>query len=342
MSQRELRANNTCDRRPEVHLIGQSPLFLEVLRMVRRIAATDATALIEGETGTGKELVARAIHYQGARRDLPFIPVNCGALPESLVENELFGHKRGAFTDASVDCPGLLQLADRGTLFLDEVDTLPPKGQVVLLRFLQDHSYRPLGARAERHSDVRVIAATNRPLDKAVRAGDFRADLYYRLNLARVVLPPLRARQGDVDLLAQHFLRECALRYGAPERRVDPQTLNWFRSYDWPGNVRELENLIHREFLLSDGSEIRIASREEPPVRLPEATSPTAGEGGAFPIYMTARARTLAEFDRVYLTQVLTRARGNVTLAAKIAGKERRALGKLIKRYCILPRSFRR
>jgi transcriptional regulator with GAF, ATPase, and Fis domain len=321
----------------EVHLVGQSPAFLEMLRLVKRVASTDATVVIEGETGTGKELVARAIHYLGARREMPFVAVNCGAFPDSLVENELFGHTRGAFTDARGDHPGLLQLAHRGTLLLDEVDSLPLKAQVVLLRFLQDRRFRPLGGTIEQQVDVRVIAASNSSLETAVRTGAFRSDLYYRLRLAALLLPPLRARTGDAELLAAHFIRECARRYAAPEKVLASRTVDWFRRYDWPGNIRELEYLIHREFLLGEGREIAVGppdtlgalSRGPDPAASPEP----------LPSYRAARRRALELFDRGYLETVLARASGNVTQAAHLAGKERRALGKLIKRYGITPTS---
>ena len=284
--------------------------------------------------------MARAIHYLGLRRDAPFIPVNCGALPESLVENELFGHTRGAFTDARSDHAGLLQLAHGGTLFLDEVNSLSPKAQVVLLRFMQDRRFRPLGARTEEYADVRVIAASNRPLEVAVRAGEFRSDLYYRLKLAEVTLPPLRARTGDVELLTAHFIRECAKRYSAPERPVDAQTLLRFRQYDWPGNIRELEHLIHREFLMSEGIEIHVR-----PPGVVEPPAQTASEVSAgcqqLEAYVTARGSALEQFDRSYLQRILRQTRGNVTEAARLAGKERRAFGKLIKRYQMSPDSFR-
>ena len=325
----------------EVRFVGESPSIRAVLERLRRVARTDASVLIEGETGTGKELAARAIHYLGSRRDYPFIPLNCGALPETLIENELFGHERGAFTDARGESPGMLRLAHRGTLFLDEVDSLPLRAQIVLLRFLQDHKFRPLGARAEEHADVRVIAASNATLDGLIRSKDFRADLYYRLQRMSIVLPPLRERPGDAELLASHFIRECARQYELPEKPLDPATVRWIRSYPWPGNVRELQNFIHREFLLGDDAAITAHSGQLDP------SLDGAREAGSFalddfvPSYASARSEALAEFDRRYLERLLAQARGNVTRAAKLAGKERRALGKLIKRYCIEPASFR-
>lgn len=317
-----------------ISLVGESPAFLDLLRSVDRVARHgSATVLIRGETGTGKEIVARAIHYLGARRDFPFVPVNCGALPDTLAENELFGHRPGAFTGATDESIGLLRLAHRGTLFLDEVDALHPKTQVALLRFLQDGSFRPLGASKEEKADVRIVAASNRCLKEEVRANRFRADLYFRLNLIALEVPPLRERTGDVRILSEHFLKECARRYRLPDKRLHDGALGCLGEYTWPGNVRELENLIHRAFLLCDDEQLEISSPSDapaPPVK-------PAVRDGAFDSlsYSSAKMRVLQEFDRNYLTQLLQKTSGNVTRAAQIAGKERRALGKLLKRYGI-------
>jgi DNA-binding NtrC family response regulator len=317
---------------PSVKLIGESPAMAAAIELIRRIARTEASVLIEGETGTGKELAARAIHSLGARREYPFIPVNCGALPEGLIENELFGHRRGAFTGGQAESPGLMRLAHRGTLFLDEIDALPPKAQVVLLRFLQDR---------KEESDVRIIAASNAHLADLVARECFRPDLYFRLRIMSVTLPPLRERVGDVERLASHFVRDCASLYGLPEKPLHLDSVEWLRSYGWPGNVRELENLIHREFLLSDSSPLRLSgapSANDPTVQDGPATMPASD---SIPHYRAARSLALEAFDRQYLADVLARTRGNVTRAAKMAGKERRALGKLIKRYAIQASSYR-
>ena len=259
--------------RAGISLVGESPAFLELLRSVERIARHGgATVLIRGETGTGKEIIARAIHYLGARRDFPFVPVNCGALPDTLAENELFGHRPGAFTGATDESIGLLRLAHRGTLFLDEVDALPPKTQVALLRFLQDGSFRPLGTSREEKADVRIVAASNRCLKEEVRANRFRADLYFRLNLIALEVPPLRERAGDVRILSEHFLQECARRYRLPDKYLNDGSLVCLGDYAWPGNVRELENLIHRAYLLCDDEQLKIST--------PEASS-GAGEGAS-------------------------------------------------------------
>jgi transcriptional regulator with GAF, ATPase, and Fis domain len=322
-------------RKAGIPLVGESEQFLQVLQIVERVARhSDVTVLIRGETGTGKELVARATHYLGPRCAFPFVPVNCGTLPESLAENELFGHRTGAFTGARADAVGLVRLAHNGTLFLDEIDALLPKTQVALLRFLQDGHYRPLGAAREEKANVRVIAASNKCLADEVSAGRFRQDLYYRLNLLSIDVPPLRAREGDVRVLAQYFLDLYSQRYALPRRSIHLQTLRWFDCYAWPGNVRELENILHREYLLCDDSTMcirmprgaesaGIAVRAAREVDLTQVT------------YKSAKSRALEEFDRAYLSQLLVQAQGNVTRAAQLAGKERRALGKLLKRYRI-------
>lgn len=309
-------------------MIGQSEAFRVIKALIDKIAAFDAPVLIEGETGTGKELAARAIHYRGVRRDRPFVPVNCGALPDQLVENELFGHRRGAFTDAREDQPGLIELARAGTLFLDEIDTLTPKGQVTLLRFLQDQQFRPLGGRHEQQADVRVIAASNRSLDHQVEAGEFRLDLLYRLKLMHLQLPPLRQRRGDIPLLAKHFVEVGAARFGKPPKPLDGTTLAWFDRYHWPGNIRELENLIHREFLLAEGEQISIPA----PLAL-LAAGPAPAEAALN--YRHAKNQAITEFESRFLTRLIEQANGNVSAAARISGTERRHLGRLLKKYRI-------
>jgi two-component system, NtrC family, response regulator GlrR len=321
-------------RQSGLGLIGESPAFLTLMRAVQRISrhATPAV-LIHGETGTGKELIARSIHYLGARRDFPFVPVNCGALPDSLAENELFGHRPGAYTGASHESVGLLRLAHRGTLFLDEVDSLPVKTQVALLRVLQDGVFRPLGAAKEEAADIRIVAASNRCLLSEVRAGQFREDLYYRLNRIALEVPPLRERTGDVHILSEHFLKQCAQRYDLPRKSLHESTSAWLGAYAWPGNIRELENLIHREFLLADESELRITAPAA--LRMERKLVSTSSEQLQLLGYRAAKARALQEFERTYLTELIRRTHGNVTRAAQLAGTERRALGKLLKRYQI-------
>ena len=323
-----------------IALVGESPAFRGLLRSIDRVARHGAaTVLIRGETGTGKELIARSIHYLGARRDAPFVPINCGALPDQLAENEFFGHRAGAFTGASGESLGLLRLAHRGTLFLDEVDSLPAKTQVALLRFMQDGSFRPLGAGREERVDVRIIAASNRDLEAEVQAGRFRADLFFRLNLIAVRVPPLRERAEDIRLLTQYFLRECARRYRLEDKQLDDQALRRLCGYGWPGNVRELENLVHRAYLLEEGCQLEIPLPGD--AVAPEITAMSLAGMASAPDdmagldYRSAKLRALQQFDRDYLTRLLQRASGNVTRAAQLAGKERRSLGKLLKRYGI-------
>ena len=286
--------------------------------------------LIKGETGTGKELVARALHYLGARSGGPFVPVNCGALPDHLVENELFGHERGAYTDARSAAPGAIGEAAGGTLFLDEVEALSPKAQAALLRFLQDREYRPLGGRQGRRADTRVIAASNADLWALGQERAFRPDLYFRLDILSLTLPPLRARGGDIAYLAAHFIERYARQYGRPCLTLDPRCRSLIQGYPWPGNVRELENLVHRQVLLNEGEQVFLApgGAERPAVPPPAASDLAEG-------FADAKARAIETFERDYLTRLMNETGGNVTQAARRASKERRALGKLLKKHRI-------
>ena len=312
-------------------MVGKSTSFLKMTALMAKIADCDAPVLLEGETGTGKELVARAIHYQGKRRDQSFVPVNCGAIPDVLIENELFGHRRGAFTDARGDQPGLIAHAHAGTLFLDEVDALSPRGQVTLLRFLQDQHYRPLGDPCEHATDVRIMAASNVSLAKLAEAGQFRMDLLYRLKILFLELPPLRERPGDPVLLAEHFVRTCSERLGKPLKIFHPDTLKWFESYPWPGNIRELENLVYREFLLADGPVIQINPMDQPPMDRRKQVDRRQLMIDELD-YAAAKAKAIEDFETKFLASLLTKAEGNITVAATLAGTERRYFGKLIKK----------
>lgn len=317
----------------ESSLIGASPAFVMATRAIQRIAAHDATTLVHGETGTGKELAARAIHYLSARGNRSFVPVNCGAIPESLIESELFGYDKGAFTDAKTAKPGLVSLAQGGTLFLDEIECLSPKGQVVLLRFLQDHTFRPLGGKSQ-SADLRVLAATNRDLMQMVQAGEFRLDLYYRLTLLTLVMPPLREREGDPELLASHFLELASERYKVAVKKIHPKTREWFGRYSWPGNVRELENMVYREVLLSEGDTICI---DREPISEDGGGSHCPAMDRRRPAwlglpYQRAKAQAVLDFDQSYLSGLLAQARGNVAAAARLAGKERRTFDRLLQK----------
>lgn len=312
--------------------LGCSPAFRNAVRSIERIAAYDATVLVQGETGTGKELAARAVHYLSSRRDHPFVPVNCGAIPEGLFASEFFGYVKGAFTDAKDTKPGLVTLAKGGTLFLDEIECLSPKGQVVFLRFLQDQFYRPVGGRLM-SADVRIVAASNRDLIELVRLGEFRQDLFYRLALLTLTLPPLRERIGDPALLAQHFILVGSKRFRAPMKTLHPCTLKWLDSYQWPGNVRELENLMYREILMTDSSEIRIDA-DQPHEAISDRRKHTDRRQLQWRnlLYQQARSVVLNNFEHQYLSSLLAQTRGNVSAAAKLAGKERRSFGRLLKK----------
>ena len=307
-------------------LVGASSAFASTLAQIRRVAASEAPVLIEGETGTGKELVARAVHYWGVRDTGPFVPVNCGALPDHLLEAELFGHERGAFTDAKLARRGLVAEANGGTLFLDEVDALSAKAQITLLRFLQDQRYRPLGSSRELSSNARLVAATNYPLADAAQQGRFRCDLMYRLKILHLELPPLRERSGDAEQLAQHFVAQLCAKYRLPLKRFDEAALAWIRSHPWPGNVRELENWVHRALLMADTLTIRTPL---------DTTSVESGAAPGIDNFQHAKAAAVRRFEHDYVLSVMRKAGGNVTRAAQIAGKERRAFGKLVKKYGI-------
>lgn len=308
-------------------MVGRSDAFRRIQADIRKMAACDAHVLIEGETGTGKELAAHAIHYLSERKGRPFIPVNCGALPENLFENELFGHQSGAYTDARKAQQGLVRQAEGGTLFLDEVDSLAPRAQVVLLRFLQDLRYRPLGAETSRKADIRVVTASNRSLSELVSSGHYRQDLYFRLNIMHLEIPPLRDRPDDIDVLAEHFLSGLRARHDRPEKYLPDPALDWLRTRDWPGNARELENIITREFFMAEGPEINLES-----IRAPIESRATDRTDQSLD-FSTAKSKAIDTFEKRYLSGVLRRAGGNVSMAARLAGKERRAFGKLMRKH---------
>ncbi|MFC0397368.1 sigma-54 interaction domain-containing protein [Paraburkholderia rhizosphaerae] len=309
------------------NLIGQSPAFLHAMELIRKSAQCGATVLIEGETGTGKELAARAIHYMSARHDAPFIPINCGAIPDHLLESELYGHERGAFTDAREASVGLVAQADGGSLLLDEIEAMSPRAQIVLLRFLQDHHYRMVGGKVNRRANIRVIASSNADVEALTRTGSFRSDLYFRLNVLAIRLPSLRERDGDAVLLAREFCRRLSERYEQPLKELHDDTIAFLQSYAWPGNVRELENMIHREYVFGSGPFIRLthASRH----RLEQ----TAWLDARPQDFKSAKAAAVRQFERTYLHDVLSRTGGNISAAARMAGKERSAFCRLIRKH---------
>lgn len=314
------------------NLVGSSPQFMKVIAQIQRMAKLDATVLVAGETGTGKELAARAIHYLSARSNKPFVPVNCGSLTDSLVESELFGHERGAFTDAKTGAAGLIGEAAGGTFFLDEVDTLSAKGQAALLRFLQDHTYRRVGGGGLRQVDVRVLVASNADLAELAQTRQFRQDLLYRLNVLSLHMPALRDREGDAAVLAQEILQRLSHQYRLPYKQLHAEGLEFIQQYHWPGNVRELENIIHREFLMSDDAELHLReSRDE----LTNEGSHEASIGGVDvgQAFRDAKANAVAEFERNYVREMLARTGGNISHAARLSKQERSAFGKLVRKY---------
>ena len=279
--------------------------------------------LIRGETGTGKEICAQAIHHLSQRSSQPFVPINCGALPLELIENELFGHQSGAFPSANATVPGLIQQAEGGTLFLDEIDSLPPPAQVKLLRFLQDKQFRPLGSPRTHTADVRVLAATNADLQEVVRTGNFREDLYYRLGVVELTLPPLRQRAEDVGLLAQHFLQKFAGQYGKAIGAFTPEATRMLSAYDWPGNVRELENVVARSVVLCQRSIIQAED-----IVLPKSKRLVNGC-----TFKALKAEAIRTFEKNYLTQLLREHHGNISRAARAAGQDRSTFCQLLRKH---------
>lgn len=312
-----------------VELVGGSAAMREVIEMVRKLARSDATTvLLQGETGTGKDLVARAIHAHSSRSEQPFLEINCTALPEQLFESELFGHERGAFTDARERKKGIAELADRGTLFLDEVGDMPPGTQVKLLRFLEDSRFKRVGGTRDVLVDVRVIAATNRDLDRAVREDAFRPDLYYRLNVVPLTIPPLRGRPEDVEPLALYFLDRLARDLNRKAPTLTRSALRVLESYSWPGNVRELRNVVERVLILEESDEI--VPEHLPPELQTTTDVPDRNHLG---VRLPQRGLRLEEVERELIQQALARTHGNVVRAAKLLGISRGTLRYRLERH---------
>ncbi|QSQ14922.1 sigma-54-dependent transcriptional regulator [Myxococcus landrumensis] len=321
------------------NLIGKSAPMRALYGLLERAAGLTITVLITGETGTGKELVARAIHHQGPRKNKPFIAVNCGALPSELIESELFGHVRGAFTGAGETKTGLVEAASGGTLFLDEMGELPLAVQVKLNRMLQDKEVRRVGEATARRIDVRVITATHRDLKAEVAAGRFREDLYYRLNVFPVQLPPLRERREDIPLLAMHFVQKAARTYRLPVDGLEPDALRVLTGSSWPGNVRQLENAIERAVAITSGT--RVGTSALPPEVLGEAQGAVANDLLVKLPFREAVDLVRDRASRDYLIALLREFGGNVTRAAERAGMERESLHRLLKRFGLRSDDFK-
>lgn len=313
-------------------LIGESPAFRKALEKISVLADAEAPVLICGETGTGKELFARAIHYHGLRKGRPFIPVNCGAVPDHLFENELFGHRKGAFTDASTEQQGLVSEAEGGTLFLDEIDTLSSAAQIKLLRFLQDQEYRPLGASKSSKGNVRVLVATNKNLQHLVDDKQFREDLFFRINVFSLALPPLRERIQDISILAEHFLSNVARQIGRGAMYLAPKAQSKLTEYSWPGNVRELESVIHRAARFSTSQNVH-----QDEIDLPSKEGMQVETESSF---RHAKSNMVEAFERKYLLAILAENCGNVSKAAKAAGKERRSFQRLLCKHALNRTAF--
>jgi DNA-binding NtrC family response regulator len=305
---------------PSWQMIGQSLAMREVFRLIERAGPTDKSILIEGESGTGKELVAKALHRASARADKPMVIVNCAALPETLLESELFGHEKGAFTGAIATKPGLFELADGGTLLIDEIGELAPQLQVKLLRVLEDGSMRRIGSLKELRVDVRLLAATNRDMQQEVAKKNFREDLYYRINVMSLRLPPLRERQGDIPLFVQQAL--------PPGWTVEPEAMAAIESYSWPGNVRQLLNAMERAQIMSDDQCVRLCD-------LPQEVFGGSSTHGADAQHSLASSDRLSDIQRAHVLEVLEREKGNKARAARALGVNRRSLYRLLDKYQI-------
>lgn len=313
------------------NIIGNSPAIQPVFSRMEKILHTDSTVLILGESGTGKELVARAIHFNGSRKEKPFIAINCGAIPAELLESELFGHVRGSFTGAVADKPGKFELANHGTIFLDEIGTMPLHLQMKLLRVLQEQEVERVGSIRKTKLDVRVISATNSDLDERVRRAEFREDLFYRLNVIPIHLPPLRERHEDIALLARHFLRKICADMRHPICELTPDALIAMESYKWPGNVREMENVIERVVALTDGN---VIDRQD----LPPQIAGTLNENGLLPALHIPEegldlTETMAHLERHLIQQAMERSQSIKARAASLLNINRTTLVEKIKRY---------
>ena len=322
-------------------LVFRSPVFREVVETLERAARTDASVVLLGESGTGKELLAHHLHDHSPRASRPFVPLDCTTIPENLVESELFGHVKGAFSGADKARPGLLQVADKGTLFLDEVGELPLAFQPKLLRAIQEGQVRRVGAQDYEIVDVRIVCATNRRLDEMVEAGEFRRDLFYRLDVVRIEVPPLRARREDIELVAMRFLQEFREHNGSPVERFSEAALAAMNAYPWPGNVRQLRNAVERACALGNGAQVEVD--DLPPEVLEGQAGVLEAPPGAAPTetFQEMKSRKVAAIESAYLEALLRRHGGNVTRCAEEAGVSRSAFQKLMQRYGIKSSDYR-
>lgn len=320
------------------NIIGKSPGMQEVYNLISDVADTDATVLIRGETGTGKELVAKSIHFNSRRKDKIFVSLNCGALPETLLESELFGYEKGAFTGATRQKMGKFEYADGGTIFLDEVGDLSPATQVKLLRVLQERVIERVGGNGQIEVDVRIIAATNKDLEKEVGEGRFREDLYYRLNVVPIKLPPLRKRKEDIPLLAKHFLAKYARMLNKDITIISQEVLNEMMAYDWPGNVRQLENLIERAIIMARGNTITHIDLSDD-LRRKKVESP--GPLAVHLPFKEAKERVIKEYERDYFMNLLIRCRGSITQSARVSQLDMKTLRRKMKEYGLKKKDFK-
>ncbi len=316
-------------------IIGKSAKMQEVFKLISQVAPTKSTVLISGESGTGKELIARAIHFHSPREKEPLIVVNCAALPETLLESELFGHVKGAFTGAHRDHRGKFGLADGGTIFLDEVGAMSLNLQAKLLRVLQEKEFERVGGTGSIPVDVRIIAATNQDLKKVIGEGTFREDLYYRLNVVPIHLPPLRERKDDIPLLAYHFLRRYSRELKKHIKEITPESLELMVSYDWPGNIRELENAIERAIVLGMGEHLSADT-----LPLPLADGPVSKKTADNLSYQEAKKEVLRLFEKKFFSRILSQARGNVSQAARLARLDRKNLYQKMKELNLNPQDY--
>ncbi len=325
------------EKTPFHHMIGQSEAMQKVFRTIQTLALTDITVLLLGQSGTGKEMAARAIHDLSNRRHRDLVTVNCPALPENILESELFGYRKGAFTNAAADRIGLFETAHRGTIFLDEIGDLSPTLQTKLLRAIQEKEIKPLGDNQTRHVDVRIIASTNQDLSKKIADGTFREDLYYRIKVATIIMPPLDERKEDLPLLVDHFLSKIAGEVDVEKKQITTEVLNKLFDKSWPGNVRELENTIREWYSIIPA---QLISKQDLGIDRQNHKNDLITQD-IFKPYKQLKAKVIEMFTRKYLHQLLTHTEGNVTLAAEISRIKRQSLQKIIKRYSMSASQFR-